>query len=72
MFIVHGSRDPATRPQGAVRLCQALLEAGVPVELHLFAQAEHGFGLGITGGPVRRWPDLCEEWMRDLGFLASP
>jgi len=70
MFIVNGSRDTLTPPQGAVRLCQALLEAGVPVELHLFGQGEHGFGLGITGGSARRWPDLCEEWMRGLGFLA--
>jgi acetyl esterase/lipase len=71
MFIVNGSRDTLTPPQGAVRLCQALLEAGVPVELHLFGQGEHGFGLGIAGGSARRWPDLCEEWMRDLGFLSN-
>jgi acetyl esterase/lipase len=71
MFVVNGSRDRLTQPQGALRLCQALLEARVPVELHLFAQGEHGFGLGIAGGSTRRWPDLCEEWMRDAGFLAS-
>jgi acetyl esterase/lipase len=72
MFIVHGSRDTLVPPQGSLRLCQALLETGVPVELHLFGQGEHGFGLGITGGTARRWPDLCEEWMRDLGVLVSP
>jgi acetyl esterase/lipase len=71
MFIANGSRDTLTPPHGAVRLCQALLEAGVPVELHLFGQAEHGFGMGIAGGSARRWPDLCEEWMRDQGFLSS-
>jgi len=71
MYIVHGSRDALVPPQGALRLCHALLEAGVPVELHLFGQGEHGFGLGISGGTARRWPDMCEEWMRDLGFLAS-
>ena len=71
MFIVNGSQDTLTKPQGALRLCLALLEAGVPAELHLFRQGEHGFGLGITGGSVRRWMDLCEEWMRELGYLAS-
>ena len=71
MFIVHGSQDTLVPPQGSLRLYQALLEAGVPVEMHLFGQGAHGFGLGITGGTARRWPDLCEEWMRDLGFLAS-
>ena len=71
MFILNGGQDALTPPQGAVRLCQALQEAGVPVELHLFRQGEHGFGLGLTGGSVRRWMDLCEEWMRELGVLAS-
>jgi acetyl esterase/lipase len=72
MFIVNGSQDTLTRPEGAIRLYQALLEAGVPVEMHLFGLGVHGFGLGISGGTARRWPDLCEEWMRDLGILASP
>ena len=69
MYVVNGSRDGTTPPQGALRLVQALLEAGVPVEMHLFALGVHGFGLGISGGTARRWPDLCEEWMRDLGFI---
>ena len=69
MFIVNGGQDTLTRPQGAIRLCLALVETGVPAELHLFRQGEHGFGLGNTGGSVRRWMDLCEEWMRELGYL---
>ena len=71
MYIVNGSQDTVTKPQGAIRLTQALLQAGVPVELHLFRQGEHGFGLGITGGAVRHWMDLCEEWMRELGYLVT-
>jgi acetyl esterase/lipase len=70
MFIVNGSQDALTPPQDALRLCQVLLKVGVPVELHLFRQGEHGFGLGITGGSMRRWPDLCEDWMRELGVLG--
>ena len=69
MFVVNGGQDTLTRPQGAIRLCLALVETGVPAELHLFRQGEHGFGLGNTGGSVRRWMDLCEEWMRELGYL---
>jgi len=69
MFIVNGSQDTLTPPQGALRLCSTLIEAGIPAELHLFRPGEHGFGLGITGGPVKRWPDLCEDWMRELGTL---
>ena len=71
MFIVNGGQDELTPPQGAVQLCKTTLETGIPVELHLFRQGEHGFGLGTTGGSVRRWMDLCEEWMRELGYLAT-
>jgi acetyl esterase/lipase len=70
VFIVNGGQDTVTRPEGALRLSQVLVKAGVPTELHLFQQGEHGFGLGITGGSVRCWMDLCEEWMRELGLLA--
>jgi acetyl esterase/lipase len=69
MFIVNGSQDTLTLPQGALRLCSTLIETGIPAELHLFRPGEHGFGLGITGGPVRRWMGLCEDWMRELGYV---
>ena len=71
MFVVNGGQDELTPAQGAMRLCSALLEAKIPVELHLFQQGEHGFGLGITGGAMRQWMDLCETWLRELGYLAS-
>jgi acetyl esterase/lipase len=70
MFVVNGGQDELTPAEGAMRLCSALLEAEIPVELHLFRQGEHGFGLGITGGATRQWMDLCETWMRELGYLA--
>jgi acetyl esterase/lipase len=69
IFIAGASDDPLTKPQGAVRLYQALLETGIPAELHLFRAGGHGFGLGFAGGSVRNWMHLCEEWMRDLGYL---
>jgi acetyl esterase/lipase len=70
MFIVNGGQDTLTKPQGAIRLTAALVEAGVPTEMHLFREGEHGFGLGITGGTVRSWMGLCESWMRELGYLT--
>jgi acetyl esterase/lipase len=71
VFIVNASDDPLTQPQGAVRLYQALHERRIPAELHIFREGGHGFGLGIQGGSVRNWMHLCEEWMRDLGYLAG-
>jgi endo-1,4-beta-xylanase len=70
VFIANASDDALTPPQGAVRLYQRLLEIQVPAELHMFREGGHGFGLGVPGGSVRNWMHLCEDWMRDLGYLA--
>ena len=71
VFIANASDDPLTPPQGAVRLYQRLLEIGVSAEMHMFREGSHGFGLGLPGGSVRNWMRLCEDWMRDLGYLAG-
>ena len=71
MFIVNGGRDELTPAIGVLRLSMALMEAKIPFELHLFQQGGHGFGLGIEGGAPRQWLDLCETWMRELGYLTS-
>jgi acetyl esterase/lipase len=47
----------------------ALDAAGIPVELHLFAKGGHGYGLRPSEHPVAKWPELCEAWMRESGFL---
>ena len=70
VFIANASDDTLTPPQGATRLYQRLLEIGVSAELHMFREGGHGFGLGLPGGGVRHWMHLCEEWMRDLEYLA--
>jgi hypothetical protein len=44
--------------------------AGVPAQLHLYAQGGHGFGLRRTGLPVTAWPRLLETWLGTLGMLA--
>ncbi len=44
-------------------MAQALRSAGVPVDLHVFAEGGHGFGLRYVGDkPVAAWPDLLLRW----------
>lgn len=47
----------------------ALKNAGVPVELHLYAAGGHGYGLRPSDKIVSDWPKRAEEWMRGLGLL---
>ena len=48
----------------------ALKDAGVPVEMHLYAQGGHAFGLGSTNLPIGRWPTLVEQWLHTIGVLS--
>lgn len=37
---------------------------GVPVEMHLFEQGKHGFGIRDAQGlPVSVWPELIMAWI---------
>jgi acetyl esterase/lipase len=49
----------------------ALKNAGVPVEMHLYAQGGHAFGLRPTKFPITGWPQLVETWLRTIGMISE-
>ncbi|MEC3912725.1 alpha/beta hydrolase [Sphingobium sp. CR2-8] len=68
-FIVYAANDPVVPVINAHRLHDALMAAGGSAELHIFADAPHGFALDTPDLPVSLWPRLCEAWLRQVGFL---
>ena len=68
-FIVYAGNDPVVPVENAHRLHAALRDAGGSAELHIFADAPHGFALDTADMPVSIWPTLCEAWLRQVGFL---
>jgi acetyl esterase/lipase len=46
-----------------------LKKAGVPTEMHLYAQGGHAFGL-LPKLPIGRWPALVEQWLHTIGVLG--
>ncbi len=68
-FIVYAGNDPVVPVENAHRLHRALTGAGGSSELHIFADAPHGFALDTPDLPVSLWPQLCEAWLRQVGFL---
>jgi dipeptidyl aminopeptidase/acylaminoacyl peptidase len=50
---------------------EALKKAGVPAEMHIYAQGGHAFGLRKTKFPVTDWPELVEKWLRTIGMIAE-
>jgi len=49
----------------------ALKNAGVPVEMHLYAQGGHAFGLRRTKFPITGWPQLVETWLGTIGMISD-
>mgnify|MGYP004534785239 CR=1 FL=1 len=68
-FIVYSRNDPVVPVVNAYRLAEGITKAGAAVELHVFADAPHGFALDTVGLPVSKWPELCEAWLEQNGLL---
>jgi acetyl esterase/lipase len=49
----------------------ALKKAGVPVEMHLYAQGGHGFGLRTSKFPISGWPQLVQTWLGTIGMIPE-
>jgi acetyl esterase/lipase len=67
-FILQAEDDPVHVENASVYF-QALKEAGVPAEVHLFAAGGHGYGLRPTSLPITHWPALAETWLHTIQML---
>jgi acetyl esterase/lipase len=70
-FIVHGTNDRTVPVENSIMFYQALHRAGVPVEMHIFENGPHGFGLGAGNPALSVWPTLLANWLRARGLLAT-
>jgi acetyl esterase/lipase len=71
-FLVQAEDDHVDGVEQSLAYYVALQNAGVPVEMHLYAQGGHAFGLRPNGLPIAQWPQLVETWLRTIGMLARP
>lgn len=69
-LIVHAMDDSVDDIREPMAYALALNDAGVPVDLRLYAKGGHAFGLRPTADPItREWPGQVEQWLRNLGVL---
>lgn len=71
VFIVYAGNDPVVPVANAYRLKDAIAAKGGAAELHVFADAPHGFALDTPDQPVSLWPMLCAAWLRQVGFVPT-
>lgn len=66
-FLLQAEDDHVDNVNDSLVYYIALKNAGVPVEMHLYAQGGHAFGLRRTKFPITAWPQLVETWLATIG-----
>ena len=66
MILFSSADDPITPPGHNLALFEALNRAGAKVEMHIFADGGHGWGLGTPDQTLSQWPDLFAGWLDTL------
>jgi acetyl esterase/lipase len=69
-FLFATTDDQTVPVMNSVMFYEALVKAGVPVEMHLFQHGPHGVGLAAANPQLSVWPDLLIKWMRERGYAA--
>ena len=82
MDIVEGQKVPSNKPPAfitcanndeyreiptsSVQIYQDWIQAEAKVELHMFSEGGHGFGMNKINSPVDRWSQLLIDWILAL------
>ena len=70
-FLVQAEDDNVDGVNQSVAYYIALKDAGVPVEMHLYAHGGHAFGLRRTKLPITGWPQLVDTWLATIGMIPK-
>ena len=70
-FIVMAEDDRVDHVEQALAYYIGLKNAGVSVEMHLYAQGGHAFGLRHPELRLGEWPRLVEKWLASIGMTSD-
>jgi acetyl esterase/lipase len=70
-FLLQNEDDHVDNVDDALSYYIALKNARVPVEMHLYPQGGHAFGLRRTSLPVTAWPQLVDTWLHSIGITPQ-
>lgn len=69
-LIIHAMDDDVDNIRHPLAYALALTDAGVPVDLRVYAKGGHAFGVRQTDAPItREWPEQMKQWLKSLGML---
>lgn len=70
-FLLQAEDDKVDGVEQSLVYYAALKKAGVPVEMHLYAQGGHAFGLRRTRFAITGWPRLVETWLKTIAMIPQ-
>jgi acetyl esterase/lipase len=70
LFLLAAS-DDLMGVGASLPLYSAWRDAGRPVELHLYSQGGHGFGMKKQGLPTDHWIERFSEWLQSQAFQTQ-
>jgi len=70
LFIAIADDDDAVAPISSARLYEAWHKTVKSVELHIFANGGHGFGMRKQNLLPDVWIDLFKQWMTANGYIS--
>ena len=69
-LIIHAMDDPVDDIRQPMAYALALTDAGVPVDMRLYAKGGHAFGMRPTADPITtEWPGQVRQWLQSIGML---
>jgi acetyl esterase/lipase len=69
-FLVQAENDYTAHVENVLVYAQALKDAKIPAELHVYTQGGHGFGMRPTDLPISHWGALAETWLHTIHILG--
>jgi len=71
-FLYATTPDQAVPVLSDVAFFTALVQAGLPAEMHIFETGAYGSALGQSNAELAAWPTLLENWLRINGWVPYP
>lgn len=69
-LLIHAMNDPIDDVRHSLAYGLALHDAGVPVDVRLYAEGGHAFGLRAGPAPITtEWPAQVLQWLRNIHVL---
>ena len=69
-FLVHAGDDDVVNVENSIRFYKACLQHHVPVEMHLYQNGGHGFGMHLPKNKDL-WMERCMNWMAANGWMKA-